>query len=166
MKKFIRASMLVVVVICAGVGASGGRALAASCPSGVVTNDCLPALLKDMGYENRALSKGYLITIKGDGWTYYIQLVLSNDATKLGMNANLGTVANEQAVTAAQWMNVLAANNDVDPSSFNYDRVKKKLYLHRALDNHDITSAFLRRQIDLFVQNIRSTDAIWSRVTR
>jgi len=131
----------------------------------VLTNETLLKTLSDMGLETRGLSKGYLVTVHQDSWTLYVQFVLSDDTTKLGMNANLGEV-NEAAVTADQWKTVLATNNDIDPSSFNYDPKQKKLYMHRVMDNRGLTPAILRGQLDYFLKNIRETDNVWSPVTK
>jgi hypothetical protein len=121
-------------------------------------------LLEAMGFTPRKLSKGYLIVIQREGWTYNMQLVLSPDQTKLGINANLATSANPAALPASVWRSLLEDNEDVDPSCFYFDRKLNRLYLHRVLDNHAITPAFLRQQIDNFCQNIKSTEADWSAV--
>jgi len=125
-----------------------------------LTNDSLKTMLDGLGYEPKALSKGYLLAIKQDTWTLNMQLVLSSDGTKLGMNANLGMV-DLDAASASTWLNLLESNGDIDPSAFYVDRDQKKLYLHRSLDNRDVTAAFLRGQIEAFGNNIRNTEAIW-----
>jgi hypothetical protein len=125
-----------------------------------LTNDSLKAMLDNMGYEPKALSKGYLLAIKQDTWTFNMQLVLSADGTKLGMNANLGLVDVDN-VAAKDWLNLLESNGDIDPSAFYVDRDQKKLYLHRVLDNHEITPAFLRSQIESFTANIKNTEGLW-----
>ncbi len=48
-------------------------------------NESLKAMLDGMGYSPSPLSKGFLIAIKRDTWTYNMQLVLSDDTTKLGI---------------------------------------------------------------------------------
>ena len=126
----------------------------------VLNNDTLMKFLENMGLEPKKLSKGYLIAIKQDTWTLNTQFVLSEDATKIGLNANLGVV-DESTVSASQWMNLLVANADIDPSYFYYDKEKKKLFLHRSFDNRKITPAILRRELDRFCSNIRSTSELW-----
>jgi hypothetical protein len=130
--------------------------------SGQLDDDKLRQMLDAMGFEPKALSKGFLITIKRDAWTTYIQLVISKDQAKIGLNANLGVVESPDSITAAQWRSVLAANRDIDPSSFYYDVDQKKLYIHRVMDNRAVTPAYLRTQIDNFVDNMKSTEALWS----
>ncbi|MBI1757019.1 MAG: hypothetical protein HY248_03605 [Fimbriimonas ginsengisoli] len=126
-----------------------------------VTDDSLKATLDGMGYEPKKLSKGFLISIKRDSWTYYIQLVLSSDSSKLGFNSNLGAVESPEAVTAEQWKKLLVSNEDIDPSFFYFDESHKKLYLHRSLDNRSLSASFLRQQIDNFCANIKSTGDLW-----
>src|ERR1041385_8767117 len=65
----------------------------------VLTDDSLKQMLDNMGYEPKKLGKGFLLGIKRDSWTYYIQLVLSSDRNKLGFNSNLGIVENPDSVT-------------------------------------------------------------------
>src|SRR5437868_6343743 len=68
-----------------------------------LTDDTLKTTLENMGYAPTALSKGYLIVTKRDTWTYNMQLLLSDNQTKLGLNANLGMVDNPDDITATQW---------------------------------------------------------------
>lgn len=129
---------------------------------GGLTNDGLKQMLTAMGYNPKALSKGFLISFKaGVDWTINVQLVLSPNLTKLGMNANLGKVE-EASVTAAQWAELLVSNGDIDPSAFYFDRTLGKLYLHRSLDNRAITPDFLRKQIEAFGGNVVSTSKLWA----
>lgn len=126
-----------------------------------LNNDSLKTMLDGMGYSPTALSKGYLIAIKRDTWTYNMQLVLSGDGTKLGINANLGVVDDPDSVGAASWLKLLQDNEDTDPTVFYFDKDQKKLYLHRVLDNRSISAAFLRTQIDNFCSNIHDTNEDW-----
>jgi len=128
-----------------------------------LTDVTLKEMLTGLQYEAKPLKKGYLITIKtADNWSMYVQLVLSADTTKLGMNANLGIVANPQNITAAQWLALLEANSDIDPSVFYFDKTQKKLFMHRVLDNHGITPPFLKGQIEMFTNNIHGTAKLWN----
>ena len=127
-----------------------------------LTDETLQKMLSDMGLEPKKLSKGFLLAIKQDTWTLNVQCVLSADKTKVGLNANLGMVADVESVTASQWMNLLIANGDIDPSNFYYDKDQKKLYLHRTFDNRDLTAAILRKQLDSFCANVRATEKLWN----
>lgn len=127
----------------------------------VLDDTSLQQMLDGLGYAPKALSNGYLITVENEGWTMYIQVLLSSDHTKLGMNANLGSV-DESTVTADQWKGLLAANNDIDPEGFVYNADTKKLYMHLSLDNRDMTPQTMREQIDNFMGRIRSTESLWS----
>jgi hypothetical protein len=126
-----------------------------------LTNDSLRALLDNLGYEPKKLTSGYLVAIKKDGWTYNMQFVLSDDKTKIGLNANLGLIEKLDAVTAPQWMGLLTANKDIDPSFFYVDKDQKKLYMHRVLDNRAITPSYIRQQTDNFCGNIKETSDAW-----
>lgn len=129
---------------------------------GALTDESLRQMLTNMGCAPKALSKGFLISFKGGvDWTMNVQIVISPNQTKLGLNANLGAVE-EAKVTAAQWVELLVANGDIDPSAFYFDRKQGKLYMHRSLDNRAITPDFLRRQIESFGGNVMSTDKLWN----
>jgi hypothetical protein len=130
-------------------------------PSGGLTDAGLKELLDGLGLEPKPLSKGYLIAVKRDTWTFNIQLVLSKDLTKIGMNSNLGMVPDPASVPAATWLKLLADNSDIDPSSFYFHTEQKKLYLHRVIDNRAINPAVIRKQIDNFCDNTRDTAADW-----
>lgn len=118
-------------------------------------------MLSGLGYEPKKLTKGFLITVKKDTWTYYVQFVLSSDKSRLGMNANLGSVPNPDDVTAAQWRGLLIQNNEIDPSSFNFDKDQKKVYIHRVLENRALTPAYVRQQIENFTANIKDSAEFW-----
>lgn len=129
---------------------------------GALTDESLQQALTDLGYTPKKLSKGFLLSFKREGsWTINLQLVLSPDLSNLGLNANLGLV-DEATVTTAQWIALMGANGDIDPSSFYYDQDKKKLYLHRSLDNRAVSPEFLRAQIEAFSANVTKTEKLWA----
>ena len=125
-------------------------------------NDSLKTMLDNMGYAPKSLSKGYLIAVQRDGWTYNMQLVISGDQTKVGINANLGSVDDPTTVNADQWRTLLEKNSDIDPSAFYFDKDQHKLYLHRVVDNRALTAEILRKQIDNFCSNIHDTSDSWN----
>src|SRR5262245_50136932 len=100
---------IVAAIALAFVFFSSPPALAQSGQS--LNNDSLKAMLDGLGYEPKALSKGYLLAIKQDTWTLNMQLVLSADGTKLGMNANLGVVDLDTTAGSA-WLTLLEDNGD------------------------------------------------------
>jgi hypothetical protein len=148
---------LTVLVGLANLGAGGVQAQG----SGQLTDESLAQTLTGLGYEPKKLGSGYLVSIKREDWTFYIQYVLSSDKTKLGFNSNLGSVEQPENVAAANWMELLVANGNIDPSFFFFDKNQKKLYLHRVLDNREITPAYLRQQTDSFCNNIKETGDAW-----
>ncbi len=101
------------------------------------------------------------MALKQDTWTINLQVLISENKLKIGLNANLGKIDDPDSVTASQWRALLIANGDVDPSYFYFDKDQKKLYLHRSFDNRAVTPAFLRGQIESFAANVRSTEALW-----
>lgn len=133
----------------------------AQTPGQTLDDASLKTMLDGLGYDAKALSKGFLITYKEDTWTFYIQAVLSPDGTKLGLNANLGEVDDLSTVSAAKWLGMLEANGNIDPSTFYVDADSRKLYLHRVIDNRGITPAILRVQFENFANNIADNADVW-----
>ncbi len=129
--------------------------------SQTLTDDTLKTTLENMGFEPKKLSKGYLLVTKQDTWIVNVQIVLSPDGRKIGLNANLGKVEDPTSVSAPQWLNLLVSNGDIDPSAFYFDKDQKKLYLHRSFDNRAIVAAVLRKEIDGFTSNVRQTADLW-----
>jgi hypothetical protein len=157
----MRAFILALTVFAGSLSAALPAALPVPAIAASLDDATLQQMLTNMGYAPSKLSKGFLVAIKRETWTYYVQLVLSGDGTKLGLNANMGTISSLESVTASQWLSLLAANNDIDPSAFNVDRPTRKLYIHRSLDNRDVTPEFLRNQIESFINNIKNTETLW-----
>jgi len=144
-----------------GVTALAPLGLAQDNAQGQLDNEALGKLLSNMGYEPKALSKGWLIAVKQNTWTFNIQLVCSKDLTKIGLNANLGAVKDPDAITADQWKQLLISNEDIDPSCFYFDKDQKKLYMHRTIDNRGVTSSIIRTQVENFCSNMQSTEELW-----
>ena len=117
--------------------------------------------LTNMGFEPKKLSKGFLIAIKQDTWTLNMQLVISANTEKIGLNANLGKVEDPASVSAPTWYELLVSNGDIDPAAFYFDKDQKKLYLHRTFDNRGVTPAILRREIEAFGAAICKTESLW-----
>ena len=148
-------------VVCPNMRARASYQGASATVPGQLSDDSLRQMLDGMGFEPKAISRGFLVTVKREKFTCYIQIVLSENKTKLGMNSNLGVINEPDSVTAAQWKALLVANRDVDPSFFYFDPNLKKLFLHRSIDNRGLTAAYMRNQIDTFVENLISTADLW-----
>jgi hypothetical protein len=148
-------------VVCPGMHARAAGQGGAATGASQLTDDGLRQMLDGLGLEPKPLSKGFLIVMKRDAWTYNLQVLLSDNKEKLGINANLGTVKDPDSVTAAQWRALMVANGTIEPSFFYFDADKKKLFLHRAMNNRGLTPAYLRTQIDTFVEDMRKTADLW-----
>jgi hypothetical protein len=157
------AGLLGLILWAAAVSASrlGAQDEVRPAARGVLTDTSLSQMLTEMAYEPKKLKQGYVVAIKQGEWTYNVQFVISPNREKLGLNANMGSVEDASTVTAAQWMNLLAANTDIAPSFFYYNKNNHTLYMHRVLDNRFITQAILRQQVDAFTANIKETAELW-----
>jgi len=155
---------LLAITFCCAIGFSPRVHSQASAPAaaqGVLADPGLRTMLDGMGYEPKPLSKGFLIAVKRGTWTLNIQIVISANGERIGMNSNLGLVENPDSITAAQWKALLVSNGDIDPSAFYFDAAVKKLYLHRVMDNRGMTPAILRTQIENFCSNMMDTSELW-----
>jgi hypothetical protein len=126
-----------------------------------LTDDGLKRMLTDMGYKPKDLSKGFQITIKKNKWTFNIQVVLSDNKEKLGMNTIAGDVKQPLDVPAASWLALLETNPNIDPTTFYFDNVQNRLCLHRACDNRGITQAIVTKELDSFCFDVVSTARYW-----
>lgn len=167
MRKLISATALFAIALWAGTLLAGGlraqdtNTEPRSVIRGSLTDDSMFQMLDDMGLEPKKLKQGYVVSIKQGDWTFNVQLLISPNKEKIGLNANMGTVEDPTTVTASQWMNLLASNTDTAPSFFYYNKANKVLYMHRVMDNRAVTSAILRQQIDAFCTNIKDTADLW-----
>ena len=128
---------------------------------GALTESALGQMLEDMGYEPKKLKQGYLVAIKQDAWTYYVQLVLSPNREKIGLKATMGIVDDPTSIPAGQWLNLLSGNTDIAPSFFYFNKTNNTLYMHRIIDNRVVTPALIRQQVDAFCANIKDTSELW-----
>lgn len=128
---------------------------------GTLTESTLVQMLEDLRYEPRKLRQGYVVTIREDDWTYNVQLVISPNGEKIGLNANIGVVDDPVSVRAADWQNVLAENTAISPSFFYYNKANRTLYMHRVIDNRCVTATILRQQIQAFTEDIRESADAW-----
>ena len=161
MKRSVLAGAMALAVVATGFGAPAARAQVSA---GGLNDTTMQAVLVGLGYAPTHLSKGLLIQGKRGTMTLYVQTVLSADERKLGLNANAGVV-DIDAVTAAQWKSLLALNGDIEPTMFYLDVEKKKVYLHRVLDNRSMTPEILQRELNTFKDQIQSTEKTWGAIT-
>jgi hypothetical protein len=129
--------------------------------AGAITDPGLKQMLKNLGYAPKELSKGYQITIKKNNWTFNIQVVLSDNKEKMGMNTIAGDVKQPLDVPAASWLALLETNPNIDPTTFYFDSKQNRLCLHRACDNRGITKEILAKELDSFCFDVVATARYW-----
>lgn len=161
MRGFSRIGAAIAVSLCGFTGGLTGLPAMAQTTSHALDDASLKTMLDGLGYDVKPLNSGFLITYSVDTWSLYVQVVLSPDGTKLGLNANLGQVDDLSTISAKKWLELLEANGRIDPSAFYVDEANRKLYLHRVMDNRDVTPALLRGQFENFVKNITDNGDLW-----
>jgi hypothetical protein len=126
-----------------------------------LTDDGLKAMLIGLGYAPTKLSKGYQIVIKRSDWTYTIQVLLSDNRSKLGMNTIVRDLKHPDNVPASAWLGLLETNPDIDPTTFYFDKQADRLFMHRALDNRGVTTDLLKTEIETFCADVAGTSRTW-----
>src|SRR5437016_1882512 len=97
MRKLISATALFAIVLWAGTLTVGGLraqdtgAEPRTVTRGTLTDDTLFQMLDDMGLEPKKLKQGFVVSIKQGDWTFNVQLLISPNKEKIGLNANMGT---------------------------------------------------------------------------
>lgn len=129
--------------------------------NGAISDSGLKQMLTNLGYTPKELSKGYQVTIKRNNWTFNIQVVLSDNKEKMGMNTIAGDVKQPLDVPAASWLALLETNPNIDPTTFYFDNKQNRLCLHRACDNRGITQEILAKELDSFCFDVVSTAKYW-----
>lgn len=157
----VLAALIAATLMTVRLAAQEPRGDATPIVRGALSDTSLVQMLTDLGYEPKKLKQGYVVAIKDAEWTYNVQLLISANREKIGLNANVGTVDDVNAITAREWLGVLQANTDIAPSFFYFNKSNRVLYMHRVVDNRLVTSALLRRQIEAFTGNIKETADVW-----
>lgn len=134
-------------------------------PAGAIDDDVLKDRLENLGYEPKpskstAGSAMYLLDFERDNFRYVFYVSLSSDKSRLWMSAALRKLPDAKDVRKDILEKILLKNDEIGPTHFTL-RKNRFLYLELALDNRDLTSKRLRKEIDEFSVNLRNTQSLW-----
>ncbi len=150
-------------------GADKGKAPAkeaAKQHSDSLTDESLKEKLENLGYEvkvTRSKSGGtmYLLNFERDNYRYVFYCSLSSDRSRLWLSSALRQLPDAKDVRADVLEKILARNNEIGPTHFAL-RSNRFLYLELSLENRGITSLRLRKEIDGFAADVRSSEHLWN----
>jgi uncharacterized protein (TIGR03067 family) len=127
-----------------------------------LTKDGLDKMLEKLGYETKALDKVFTqVTVERPGWVSRLRVSLSNDATRVWLDAWFVTVTRPGDVPAATWRRLAAGNEDVSPAAFSFNPVNKRVYLSHSLPNENVTPITLRKEIEFLDGWVEKTYDLW-----
>jgi hypothetical protein len=142
-----------------------GRACAAE-SSFALSKANLGDVLTNLGLRPEKLSETrYRMAIDRGGVKFAITASVSSDGTELWLNTYVAEIADVAKLPAVVMDKLLIGSNEYGPSHFTFVAGEKpgvrSLYLHRALDNHGLSSAAIRDGIDNLASDVVSTQPLW-----
>jgi hypothetical protein len=134
-------------------------------PPDTLTDESLKEKLDDLGYDFKVIKSTtgtpmYLLDFTRDNFRYVFYVSLASDKTRLWMSCALRKLPETKIVPTDILEKILTKNDDIGPTHFTL-RKNRFLYLELGLDNYGLTPRRLRKEIDGFAGNIRSTQDLW-----
>ncbi len=130
-----------------------------------LTDESLLTMLQNMGYDPKAdkLEKTtiYTITIEQGTWTYYIDVMLSNDKDQLWITSSVADVPADGKVPAEMLLQLLQENNDIGPAAVYYDKQFKKIKVGLPLLNHGgVSPASFRTYLSDYMKDVTAVQKL------
>ncbi len=152
------------VLACAAI--SQGQTLSQGLSEEKITAESLPKLLSSLGYEPTKVGETtQRLTIERDKFKFVLNLSVSGNAKKVWMSSYLVEIPDLSKVPARLYSDLLLSNSEVGPAHFYLVKVGEKNWLKMgfALDNRNITPAYLRGEIDWFLERMSQTAKLWDK---
>ncbi|MGD9644971.1 MAG: hypothetical protein AB7U73_04610, partial [Pirellulales bacterium] len=133
----------------------------ASAADGVLTYDNFPAFAANLGYECKKISDStWQIDASRGTFNMSVNVLFDSKHEVVWFFTFLREVPDLDKVPAEAYRRLLESNMTIGPSHFYMS--KAKLFIGRALENHDVTSVKFRRELDQFFLDCQSTEKLWS----
>jgi hypothetical protein len=131
-----------------------------------MTADELGKMLKDMGYQfqTQRLDNGaviYQLTIKSNGMNVPMDVELSKDGTKVWLTVWFRQLGPNESIPSDVMTKMLESNGRFGPCFFSISTGRQP-FLGLPLDNRNLASEDVRRQIDIFIQVYQQTEPLWN----
>lgn len=126
----------------------------------------LTAMLKGLGYEPEAAGdSAQRVTVERDKFTFRITFSVSGNTKKVWMSSYLVEIPDLTRVPSSALTGVLLSNGDIGPAHFYLVKTGDKHWLKIgfALDNRNITPAYLRSEMDWFMDRMSDTATLWDK---
>lgn len=141
----------------------------ASATNGKLVTADLPALLQGLGYETEKVGDtAYRFTVTRGKWSFKINISISANQKKVWMSSYLAEIPDIDKVPAGPLAKLMQSNADIGPASFyltddasSTAKQQKWLKIGYALDNHAITPAFFREEMEWFCDRMVETADLW-----
>jgi hypothetical protein len=132
----------------------------------LLTHESLKEKLEGLGFEAKLIkSKGgtpmYLLDFSRGDFRYVFYVSLSTDKTRLWLSSALRPLPAGKDLRPDILEKILARNNEMGTTFFSVG-ADRYLYLQQGVDNRAFTTIQLRKLIDEFAGNMRSTEHLWS----
>jgi hypothetical protein len=124
-----------------------------------LTDESLAQMLTVMGYEFRAEPvKGtviYHVNLDQDGWTFHLQVALSNDKNNLWISSAVVNLTNDMA-QGANLQRLLEENENIGPDTIYYDKKTKRISLQLPMLNKGgISPVVFRTYLNTFLTDVK-----------
>jgi uncharacterized protein (TIGR03067 family) len=131
-------------------------------PPAAAGTEALGRYLHDLGFAPKALSPDvYQVSVARDHWAVHIMLSLSTDGRRIWMESKFAPVEDPDRVPPAAWKRLLEANEKIGPAHFAFDNKDRRIHLYKSFDNHALSVARLKAEIEHFDQTVRKTQDYW-----
>lgn len=117
------------------------------------------------GPRQPGMPVGFALNYKRGTWTVPMAVILLADGRNIAMGAVLAYKVDSAKVTAAQWEELLAANDTMAPCYFTYSSPQKQLNLFHIERNVDISPATMRAWIEQVADLTIATHPKWKPFT-
>jgi hypothetical protein len=102
-----------------------------------------------------------LCTYKADGWTFPMDVSLSDDHRVLWIVMKLTAIDDPAKTPPSCAMGLLELNDSIGPSSFSFDRSERRFLLNTQLANNGITMENLHDELDRMLDVLKKSQKLW-----
>jgi hypothetical protein len=134
--------------------------------AGTLSAPDLVKLLSGLGYETEKVNDTTSrIKIDRAKWSFKINVGVSSNAKKVWFTSYLADIPDIDKVPQAALAKLLQANLEFGPAHFVLSegaaKPKKWLKLQYAIDNRNVTPAFIREELEYFVGQLQESAPVW-----
>ncbi len=141
---------------------SAGRADDPPAAPKKLTGDELAKMIAKLSYDSKPLDKTFTqVIMDRAGWRSVLSVSVAADGSLVWFEAALTVASFPEDVPAATWRKLLAKNEELLPTSFTFNKDRKRVYLMHAIPNADVTPAVLRTNLELMDRTIEQTQPVW-----